>query len=90
MWAADGSNGIGRGISAMPSMHLSIATVFALLGWKISRFWGMAGIIFLVLILLGSVHLGYHYAVDGYAAILATVGIWWLSGILVSKWAVDR
>ena len=83
LWAADGSNGIGRGISAMPSMHLSIACVFALLGWRISRTLGIAGTIFLVLILIGSVHLGYHYAIDGYVAIIATLAIWWLSGVVV-------
>ena len=74
----------------MPSMHLSIACLFAILGWRISKAWGISATIFLALILVGSVHLGYHYAIDGYAAIVATLAIWWLSGILVSKLAIGR
>ena len=87
-WAAEGGNGVGRGISAMPSMHLSIACLFAILGWRVSKAWGIAGTIFLILILVGSVHLGYHYAIDGYAAIVATMGIWWLSGLILSSFAM--
>jgi hypothetical protein len=90
VWANDGSNGIGRGISAMPSMHLSIACLFAILGWRVSRLWGTLATVFMLLILLGSVHLGYHYAVDGYAAIGATLAIWWLSGVVLSKFPAGQ
>lgn len=78
----DGATELGRGISAMPSMHVAIAGLFAILGWRISRFWGVAGTIFLLLILIGSVHLGYHYAVDGYAAIAGILPLWWLAGVV--------
>ena len=39
------------------------------------------GVIVLVaaVILVTSVHLGWHYAVDGYAAILISWACWWLS-----------
>lgn len=80
--AKGGVGGLGRGISAMPSMHVSISTLIALLAWRISPFWGWAGVAFVVTIMLGSVHLGYHYAIDGYLSIVMTVAIWALSGRL--------
>lgn len=79
-WAAAKDYTLGGGISAMPSMHVAIATLFTLLGWRISTFWGAAASIFLVMIFLGSIHLGYHYAIDGYVSMMLTPIIWWGSG----------
>jgi hypothetical protein len=45
--------------------------------------WTAAG--FCAVILFGSVHLGWHYAVDGYFSIIATVAIWKIVG-----WALSR
>ncbi len=73
------------GISAMPSMHNTTAALIALLGWRVSRIAGIAGTLFAVMILVGSIHLGWHYALDGYAGIGLAVGIWYFSGILV-RW----
>ncbi len=64
------------GISAMPSMHVAIAALQALLGWQISRRVGWLLTAYCGIILLGSVHLGWHYAIDGYVSILAVVVIW--------------
>ena len=75
----------GAGISAMPSMHVVTSLLIALVCWRISRPLGVAMVIFLVVILIGSVHLGYHYAIDGYAAIVITLAIW--SGV---GWLVRR
>lgn len=68
------------GISAMPSMHVSMATLFALVGWRVSRRLGIAMTSFVLLILIGSVELAWHYAIDGYAAIVGTMAIWWAVG----------
>jgi membrane-associated phospholipid phosphatase len=73
------------GISAFPSMHNASTLLFALATWKRSRGLGIAYGIYTVIILVGSVHLGWHYAVDGYAG-LALAGLcWWLSGF-VARW----
>ncbi|MBL8905409.1 MAG: hypothetical protein JNM20_01915, partial [Rhizobiales bacterium] len=36
-------------------------------------------------ILFGSVHLAWHYAIDAYAGILIALGVWWLMGP-VTRW----
>jgi hypothetical protein len=36
-----------------------------------------------LLVLIGSVHLGWHYAVDGYVAIAAVTGFWWIAGRII-------
>jgi hypothetical protein len=77
--------GLGAGISAMPSMHVAAAVLFALLGWRVSRPLGIAFSVFAGLILLGSVHLGWHYAVDGYISILATIALWKGVGWFLSR-----
>lgn len=64
------------GISAMPSMHVSIAVLMALVYYKINPKVGLFFVLFAATIQIGSVHLGWHYAIDGYLSILLTVAIW--------------
>ena len=71
-----------KGISAMPSMHVSIAFLLMLFGFRIGRYVGLAYTAFFVAIFLGSIHLLWHYAVDGYVSILATWIIWRVCGTL--------
>lgn len=86
VYSAD-TNIIGGGISAMPSMHVSIATLMALGGWQLNRKLGIACIIYAALIQIGSVHLGWHYAVDGYVSVTSTVIVWGIVGrLLRSFW----
>ena len=72
------------GISAMPSMHNASAVLFALVGWRTNSKLGWALTGYAALILIGSVHLGWHYAVDGYFAIVMALALWWLSGKIIS------
>jgi hypothetical protein len=90
-------SGFGDGISAMPSMHLSMATLFALIGWRTSRRLGAIFTVYGLLIFVGSIELGWHYAADGYAAVLGTLLIWhsvgWLQRHSVRSgagWAAGR
>jgi hypothetical protein len=70
------------GISAMPSVHVAVAVLFALLGWRTSRWLGWVFTCFAAVVLVGSVHLGWHYAVDGYVSIAATLAIWTAAGMI--------
>lgn len=72
--------GMGSGISAMPSMHVAIATLMALFGWQYSRLAGIALTLYALAIFIGSIHLAWHYALDGYAGALGAGVIWWLVG----------
>ena len=64
------------GISAMPSMHVATTVLIALWTLRINRGLGIAGIIFTLIILIGSIHLGWHYALDGYIGGLGAYLIW--------------
>lgn len=65
---------------AMPSMHVAIAVLLALFGWRLNRWAGAALTLFALLIMVGSVHLGWHYAVDGYVSAVVGIGIWYAVG----------
>ena len=84
LWALYGSGQLlpGSGISAMPSMHLSLATLMVLAARRINRRLAFCALVYLAILQLGSVHLAWHYAIDGYAGIAATLAIWWLLGRL--------
>jgi hypothetical protein len=77
-----GSNISGMAISAMPSMHVASSVLMALAGWRLNRAAGLALTLFALLIMAGSVHLGWHYAVDGYVGAIGAVLLWKLSGWL--------
>jgi hypothetical protein len=71
---------LGGGISAMPSIHVAMAMLFALVGWASNRWIGWITTVYLLAILVGSVHLGWHYAIDGYVMIPGVLVVWWLAG----------
>jgi PAP2 superfamily len=87
---ADQDLGIGSGISAMPSMHVAISVSFVFLGFAVRRWLGVLFSIFAAAILIGSVHLGWHYAIDGYVAIVGAWVIWWSVGWVLDRPAVVR
>lgn len=80
-----GDEMIGTGISAMPSIHCAMTALIALLAWE-KR--GM-GIMFTVAlmyhfaILVGSVHLAWHYAVDGLVSSVLVPLIWFAVKALI-------
>jgi len=68
-----------KGISAMPSMHVATAWLMAFQGFRYNRLSGWAFVGFALVIQIGSVHLGWHYAIDGYFGLLLALGCWWLA-----------
>jgi hypothetical protein len=73
------------GISAMPSVHVAMAVVFALAAWRIDGRLGVVFTGFALIIQIGSVLLGWHYAIDGYVSAVLTLVIWALVGKCVRK-----
>jgi PAP2 superfamily len=82
----DADSSLGSGITAMPSMHVAHAFLFFLAARRISKRAAWIFGIFFVIIMIGSVHLAYHYAVDGYVSIIVTAIIWKLSGWWASRY----
>ncbi len=64
------------GISAFPSMHVAVPALLTIATWGRSRLLTILLAAFTGVILLSSVALGWHYAVDGYAAIAGAAVIW--------------
>ena len=64
------------GISAMPSMHVALPMLFVLVAWKRGGPLRLFFLAYLVFNLVSSVLLGWHYAIDGYAAMLGVAMIW--------------
>jgi hypothetical protein len=85
-WYRSDSRGLGSGITAMPSMHVAMAMLFWLAMRDVSPAAGRFFLIFLGLIGLGSVHLAYHYAVDGLVSVIATALLWWSANRLIAWW----
>ena len=81
---------IGEGISAMPSLHVATAVSYALVGFAVRRWLGILLAGFAAFIMIGSVHLGWHYAIDGYAGLLCTLAIWFALGWVLDRPAVAR
>lgn len=86
----EGGHALGTGISAMPSVHLAIVTLNALMLGTLNRTIGMLAWVYVVLILVGSVFLGWHYAIDGYVSIAVVALIWWTVGRVLNRPAAEK
>lgn len=76
---------VGAGISAMPSVHNGLAVLFAIAAWRVNKYLGALLGAYAVLIWIGSIHLGWHYALDGIVAAALTFGIWLAAGRVTER-----
>ncbi len=67
------------GISAMPSMHLASSALMTCYAFAWRRWAGWLMVPFTLIIMLGSVHLGWHYAIDGYLGVLVGIAAWYVA-----------
>lgn len=80
-----GGGRLGGGISAMPSLHVAIAAWCALV---VKRYWpklAFVGWIYTLLIFVGSVHLGWHYALDGIVSFALLIIAYSVAGLVTEK-----
>lgn len=78
--ATSGARRAWLGMSAMPSLHVGTPALLALAMGQRARWAGAVMWGFTMVILAGSVGLGWHYAVDGYVGIAGAFICWSLAG----------
>jgi hypothetical protein len=86
LWASyiQGQGSIS-GISAMPSMHVGSSILFILCALATGKRWlAWTTTVFALAIFVGSIHLGWHYAVDGYLGAAIAQVCWWLAARIVN------
>jgi hypothetical protein len=74
-----------HGISAAPSMHNAICTLYVLALADARPAFRLLAKAYAALVFVGSIHLGWHYAIDGILGIAAMLVIW--KGVC---WYLDR
>jgi membrane-associated phospholipid phosphatase len=81
LWGNYQSRGaqVGVGISAFPSLHVAGAAWIALTVSLYARRLSIVAWSYFAIILVGSVSLGWHYAVDGIAGVILALGAWKLT-----------
>lgn len=87
LWDAyiSSSDGVISGISAMPSMHNAICVLMFLAARHAGTVLKWLAGAYALAIFFGSVHLGWHYASDGYVSAIIVMGIWKFTG-----WHIKR
>lgn len=92
LWATQqrGEAGFGSGIAAFPSMHVALVTLNALFLYAHSRKAGLLAFGYVGLIIASSVYLAWHYAIDGYFAVVVTVIVYAFTRRLVGASGAKR
>ncbi len=82
-YQGDGNRVDPNAPSAMPSLHIAHTALIVFYAWRYCRVLFVPAVVYLVLMLIGSVVFAWHYAIDGYVAIIVTYGLWVFSHGLV-------
>jgi membrane-associated phospholipid phosphatase len=75
----DKGSRVGTGISAFPSLHVAGAAWVAIFASSQFRKLSIIAWAYFGLILIGSVYLGWHYALDGLAGLAIAAAAWRLA-----------
>jgi PAP2 superfamily protein len=86
LWFSYQTKAMIGGITAMPSMHNAASLLFALTGWQISRRLGIILSLHTFAVYIGSIHLGWHYAIDAYVGWAVAVPLWLISKPIAQWW----
>jgi PAP2 superfamily len=81
---------VTKGISAMPSMHNAQCLLLVLVTWNRGKLFRNLAIAHGVLVFLGSIHLGWHYAVDAYLAYALVAITWPVATYIARAWENRR
>jgi hypothetical protein len=86
MWASTSMArpGLVAGISAMPSIHVAISLWMVLTARTMAPRLAWPAAVYFILIWVGSVQLGWHYASDGLVGALGVCGVWWSTRLLIA------
>lgn len=92
MWAAmhDRQPGLVAGISAVPSMHVAISLWAYLTARTLAPRFALPALIYVLLIWIGSVQLGWHYASDGPIGAAGMLAVWAAVSALQGAWPAPR
>jgi PAP2 superfamily len=83
LWSFYAAENRVSGISAFPSMHVASSVLMALFAFTWTRLAGYLMSTFALIIMIGSVLLAWHYAVDGYAGLVIAYLSWRTAGWFV-------
>jgi TRAP-type C4-dicarboxylate transport system permease small subunit len=74
----------GGGISAMPSMHVAMTALLAIIAFRINRWLGVIFTTFGLTVWLATIHFGWHYFVDGPVGALMMLALWRISEPIIA------
>jgi membrane-associated phospholipid phosphatase len=66
-------------VAAMPSLHLAITAVIALMAWRLNRVAGVLGGVYVAAMGLTLVYLGEHYVIDLLTGLVLAMAVWLLA-----------
>src|SRR3546814_20498821 len=69
----------------MPSVHNGLAALFAIAAFRLWRPLGWVVAAYAALLWVGSIHLGWHYAIDGMVSIALTFALWQVTGRIADR-----
>lgn len=72
-----GNTGFASGISAFPSVHVGLITLNALFLYEYNKKLGLLAFAYTGFIIMSSVYLAWHYAIDGYVSVIVTLVIFY-------------